>query len=168
MSGRKAYPLRWPETKTDFVRTAARFNATIIPLSAVGLVDGVNVLAEPEDFMKIPFVGDRLKSFSDTVGAARYDERAEDEPVGLPLAVPGLPQRNYFLFGKPISLAHVDPNDKEQCHQVYLETKLQVRQGIDDLLRAREKDPFRDTRVRLAYERVLGKAAPTFPIDELN
>lgn len=34
----EAYKLLWPE-KTDFVRTAAKFNATIVPLSAVGAAD---------------------------------------------------------------------------------------------------------------------------------
>ena len=34
----EAYKLLWPE-KTDFVRTAAKFNATIVPLCAIGSAD---------------------------------------------------------------------------------------------------------------------------------
>ena len=167
MSGRTDYPLIWPD-KIDFVRTAARFNATIIPLSAVGMIDGVNVIAEPQDIMKVPFIGDRLRNLSSNVGPARYDEQVGDEPVGIPLAVPSLPQRNYFIFGKPISLKDVDPKDKDACLEAYHMAQSQVRQGIDDLLRAREKDPFKDTPRRLAYERVFGKQAPTFSVSEIN
>lgn len=168
MSGDTSYPLRWPESKIDFVRTAARFNATIVPLSAIGMIDGVNVIAEPEDFLRIPFVGDGIESFSSTVGAARYDETAVDEPVGLPLAMPKLPKRNYFIFGPPLCLREVDPNDREACWEAYQMVKAQVRGGIDDLVRAREKDPFADTRLRLLYEQVWKKQAPTFPTECLN
>jgi hypothetical protein len=166
LTGRKDYPLFWP-TKTDFVRTAARFNATIIPLSAVGMLDSVNVLVESEDVYKIPFVGRRVRELSQNVTAARYD-REKEEGLTPPIALPGLPARNYFLFGKPISTKDVDPSDKEACARVYRQAQDGVRQGLDDILRAREKDPFKDTPRRLVYERLFGKQAPTFPIDILN
>jgi len=38
LSTREDYPLFWPN-KTDFVRTAAKFNATVIPVSAVGCLE---------------------------------------------------------------------------------------------------------------------------------
>jgi hypothetical protein len=166
LSGRKDYPLFWP-TKTDFVRTAARFNATIIPLSAVGMLDSVNVLVESEDVYKIPFIGQRVREVSQNVTAARYD-REKEEGFTPPIALPTLPARNYFLFGKPISTKDVDPNDKEACARVYRQTQDGVRRGLDDILRARERDPFKDSPRRLVYERLFGKQAPTFPIDELN
>jgi hypothetical protein len=167
LSGRKDYPLFWP-TKTDFVRTAARFNATIIPLSAVGMLESVNVLLESDEVFKIPFVGDRVRELSEKTKAARYDRKNQDEVLTPPIALPTLPARNYFLFGKPISTKDVDPNDKEACARVYQETQGGLRRGLDDILRARELDPFKDTPRRLVYERLFGKQAPTFPIDELN
>jgi hypothetical protein len=166
LSGRKDYPLFWP-TKTDFVRTAARFNATIIPFSAVGMLESVNVLVEAEDVFEIPFLGQRVRELSENVTAARYDRKKEDV-FTPPIAVPTLPARNYFLFGKPISTKDVDCNDKAACARVYRKTEDRVRRGIDDILRARELDPFKDTPKRLVYERLFGKKAPTFPIDELN
>lgn len=166
-SGRKDYPLLWPD-KVDFVRTAARFNATIVPLSAIGMVDSVNVLAETEDVFKLPFIGERAKATSQNVTSARYDQRNEDELFGFPLFTLKLPSRNYFLFGKPISARDIDPNDKEACARLYKEVQSTVRTGLDDLLRARERDPFRSTPKRLAYERVFGKKSPTFPLEELN
>jgi hypothetical protein len=166
LSGRKDYPLFWP-TKTDFVRTAARFNATIIPLSAVGMLDSVNILVESEDVYKIPFVGERIRELSQNVTAARYDQDKE-EGFTPPIAVPILPARNYFLFGKPISTKDIDPDDKEACAKVYQQTQDGVRRGLDDILRVREHDPFKDPRRRLVYEQLFGKQAPTIPIDELN
>jgi hypothetical protein len=163
---RKDYPLFWP-TRTDFVRTAARFNATIIPLSAVGMLDSVNVLVKSEDVYKIPFVGERIRALSQNVTAARYD-REKEEGVTPPIALPTLPARNYFLFGKPISTKNVDPDDKEACARVYRQAEGGVRRGLDDILRAREFDPYKDPRRRLVYERLYGKKAPTFPIDKLN
>ena len=166
-SGRKDYPLFWPE-KTDFVRTAARFNATILPLSAIGMVDSVNVLAEPQQIIDIPFLGSQLRSLNSNISSARFDAKKDDEVIGFPLVVPGLPERNYFLFGEPISLAGTDPNDKDACSAVYKKVQSEIRSGIDALLRAREYDGYRDTRKRLLYEQVYKKQAPTFPIDKLD
>lgn len=167
LSGRKDYPLFWP-TKVDFVRTAAKFNATIIPVSAIGMLDSVNVLAETDYVLKLPFIGERARKLTQNATAARYDKRNEDEVLLPPIAIPTIPARNYFVFGTPVSTNDVDPKDKEACSKVYRQTKDEVRRGIDDLLRAREQDPFKDTPQRLVYERLFNKKAPTFPIDELN
>lgn len=166
-SGRKDYPLFWPE-KVDFVRTAAKFNATILPLSAIGMVDSVNVIAEPQQVADIPFLGSRLRSFNANISAARFVEKNEDEVIGFPIAVPQLPARNYFLFGKPLSLKDVDPNDREACSIIYDQVKFEVQKGIIDLLRAREDDLYKDAAKRLAYEQVTQKQAPTFAVDKLN
>ena len=45
----EAYRLFWPEGRTDFVRLAARFNATLVPFGAVGAADLVSFLADAED-----------------------------------------------------------------------------------------------------------------------
>jgi len=167
LSRRNDYPLFWPDKEVDFVRTAAKFNATILPLSSVGMADSVQVLAEPQELLRLPFIGDRVREFNMNVSAARYDSQ-EDDTIGFPLALPKLPARNYFIFGKPIPLHNVDPKDKLACAKVYREVRDEVRRGLDDILRAREIDPFLYTPRRLLYERVYGKKAPTFPVDELN
>ncbi|GKY96946.1 hypothetical protein MPSEU_000653600 [Mayamaea pseudoterrestris] len=166
-SGRTDYPLFWP-TKVDFVRTAAKFNATIVPLSAIGMVDSVNILAEPRQIAEIPILGDQLKLLSANISSARFDERNVNETIGFPILVPKLPARNYFLFGLPMNLKGVDPNDKEACAKVYFQVQDQVRQGIDDLLCARELDPYKDAPKRILYEQVFKRPAPTFSVDKLN
>lgn len=165
----RSYPLHWPKSKTDFVRTAARFNATIVPFSSVGMVDSFNILLEPKYVVHLPILGDWAREQNMNMSRARYDSKPEeDEFIGFPLVGPTMPQRNYFLFGQPIDTTRLDPHDEEECARVYKMTQNAVRRGIDDLIKARQHDPFRDSIKRLLYERIFQKKAPTFPIDVLN
>jgi hypothetical protein len=168
LSSRKDYPLFWPEDKTDFIRTAARFNATIVPVSAVGMLDSVEVLVEPQEVFNVPFIGAWAKNFNQNISAARYDQKGNEEILGIPLALPKLPARNYFIFGKPVDLSELDPKDKDGCQDAYRQVQMEVRNGLDDLLEARKHDPYSDTPKRLVYERIFGKTAPTFQVDEIN
>jgi hypothetical protein len=167
LMGRKDYPLFWPEDM-DFVRTAAKFNATIVPLAAVGMVDGFSVLLEREEILKLPVLGDLVRNATTTPTNARYGKRQTGELLTPPAILPGVPARNYFIFGKPFDTTSIDPKDLQSCEQLYRATRQEVRSGLDDILRSRAKDPFLNTPQRMAYERVLNKRAPTFSIDELN
>jgi len=167
MSGRRDYALQWPE-KVDFVRVAARFNAIIIPFSAIGMVDSAKTVLDYEDVWRVPFLRDLAKRASANVTAARFDEKDEDEIIGAPIALPSVPARNYFLFGKPVDTSNVDPKNRAQCTRVYQEVKASVKNGIDDLLQARKHDPFRDSLTRIPYEQVLRKSSPTFSTEILN
>jgi hypothetical protein len=132
------------------------------------MVDSVNVIAEPPDILNLPFVGERLRRLVANQTAARYDQKPEDEVVVFPVAVPSPPARNYFLFGRPIDTTDIDPRDKDACKRIYETAQQEVRKGIDDLLRARDKDPFQHAPARLAYEQLFQRKAPTFPVDVLN
>ena len=69
------YELFWPE-KADFVRVAARFNATIVPISAVGSADSANILLDPDELLNLPFgLGDRLRNSSENTISARFDQK---------------------------------------------------------------------------------------------
>ena len=48
------YQVFWPE-KTDFVRVAAKFNATIVPLAAIGAADSVEILLDAPELLQLPF-----------------------------------------------------------------------------------------------------------------
>ena len=163
----EAYQIFWP-SKVDFVRTASKFNATIIPLVAVGMADSLNIILEPEEVADLPIVGRRAKSFAKNVTAARFDVQDEEESFLPPIVVPGLPSRNYFLFGKPISTSTIDPSNKDDCENVYKALQLQMKEGFEDILVARQGDPYRKAGPRFAYERITGKQAPTFAIEKLN
>ncbi len=163
----ESYQLFWPE-KVDFVRTAARFNATIVPVSAVGMADSFNFLLDSKELLDVPVLGQRAKDFANNVTAARFDRNDEDELFLPPIAVPGPPSRNYFVFGKPIYTHELDPKDKDGCKTTYLNIQDEMASAFDDVLEAREKDAFKDAAPRLAYERLTGQKAPTFKIDEMN
>jgi pimeloyl-ACP methyl ester carboxylesterase/1-acyl-sn-glycerol-3-phosphate acyltransferase len=163
----ESYQLFWPE-KTDFVRTAARFNATIVPISAVGMADSFNILVESSEIENIPILGQRAKEFASNITAARFDVENEDESFLAPLVAPGLPSRNYFIFGKPLYTSELDPRDKDACKQAYKAIQEEMNRGFEDILEAREKDPFKDAGPRFTYERLAGRQAPTFDISEVN
>lgn len=165
----EAYQLFWPE-KVDFVRVAARFNATIVPISAVGAADSANVLIDAPDMLTLPFgLGERAANNTKNVISARYDMTDSEELFQPPLVVPKpLPSRHYFVFGQPFDTSDIGHKDKEACSKVYSDVKSELERGLADVLKAREKDPFKDTVSRLAYERFYGKQAPTFPLEELN
>lgn len=160
------YKLFWPE-KVDFVRTAAKFNATIVPVCAVGIPESLRIIADSKEAESIPFLFDSYKELISNSAAARFDTAAEDEYFLPPLVAPGLPSRNYFVFGRALETKSLDPKDKEACKEVYQKLKDEIYTGLDAIRSAREKDPYKDAPRRLAYERFMGKKAPTFDISEM-
>lgn len=164
----EAYQLFWPE-KVDFVRTAARFNATIIPISAVGAADSINVLLDAPEVAKLPFgLGQRALEASANTTSARFNVDDESELFTPPIVAPARPARHYFMFGRPMSTEDLHHNDMESCQEFYQAVQDELVRGFDDILSAREHDPYADPVRRLAYERLLGKQAPTFSISQLN
>lgn len=165
----EAYKLFWPE-KVDFVRVAARFNATIVPVSAVGGADSANILLDTPDILNLPFgLGERARNNTKNTVAARYDSENEEEIFQPPLVAPKLlPARHYFVFGKPFDTSNLDHKDKSACQMFYKNVQNELIRGLDDVLEARLRDPYANTLQRLVYENMLGKSAPTFPLSELN
>lgn len=165
----EAYELFWPE-KVDFVRVAARFNATIIPISAVGAADSASILLDNTEILDLPFgLGERALSNTQNTISARFDQENGDELFQPPLVVPKLtPARHYFIFGKPFDTSAIDHQNKEACGIMYKDIKAELRRGLDDLLDARKKDPYQDFSARFITEQITGKQTPTFPIEELN
>lgn len=70
LKGQK-YKLLWPE-REEFVRMAARFGATIVPVAAIGCEDAVTMLADAEEIKRIPILGARVaQNALDTIPQAR-------------------------------------------------------------------------------------------------
>lgn len=166
-----AYKLLWPDD-VDFVRTAAKFNATVVTLAAVGAYESYNILATQEQILDSP-LGKRAMENSKKVPNAnprRKDGKEEIfvPPINFPKAVPA---RHYFLAGKPFDLDELDHNDKEACSSCYSSIKADLQGNIDKLLKAREKDIYSlggiDGLSRLAFETASGARAPTFHTEEL-
>ena len=156
----------WSE-ESDFVRTAAKFDATIFPFSSVGAAESA-IFLDPLPFADT--LNDALLRATAKHGApfdARYD--AGGELISFPLVVPKpLPSRHYFLFDKPIDLSNVDHKDKHDCSKIYRGIQQTIKRGCNDLLHARKRDPFEDPWRRVAYEQLWRKQAPTFSLDLLN
>ncbi len=166
----EAYQLFWPE-KVDFVRVAAKFNATIVPLSAIGAADSVEIFLDAPDLLKLPFgIGDNLANFTSSAPSARFDAANEDELFLPPLALPKpFSARHYFLFGKPYDTTLVDAKDQDACLLAYKAIKEEVEQDIQALLEARKHDTYAfDGVKRSSYQRFFGKAPPTFPLESLS
>lgn len=60
MKGEK-YQLFWPE-ESEFVRMAAKFGATIVPLAGVGLEDSIDILLDANEIDDIPVVNTYVKN----------------------------------------------------------------------------------------------------------
>lgn len=150
------YQLKWPEEQ-EFVRIAAKFNATIVPLSGIGIDDSIDIIASSKEMLNVPVIGDFLKRSMDNVKKVR-----EDETLVFPLTRPRAINRLYFKLGKPIRTSKDVVNDKEKCEEIYQEAKRGVEEGISYLKKNRLQDPYRDLIPRVLYEQNTSKKAPTF------
>ncbi|XP_010025089.2 acyltransferase-like protein At1g54570, chloroplastic [Eucalyptus grandis] len=134
------YKLFWPD-QPEFVRMAARFGATIVPFGTVGEDDITNMILDNNEVMKIPFVGDYIKKYSRDNIRVR-----ENEAVSVPVLLPRIPGRFYYLFGKPIETRgrYESLKDRENANELYLQVKSGVENCIAYLLKKREEDPYRN------------------------
>mmetsp|Transcript_19534 Transcript_19534/g.28967 ORF Transcript_19534/g.28967 Transcript_19534/m.28967 type:complete len:721 (+) Transcript_19534:249-2411(+) len=167
----EAHKLFW-QPEADFVRTAVKLNATIVPLSSVGLADSFDILLSNRQLVELPIVGENLRNVSQRTIAARFDQQAGDElflpPLFFPKVVEG-PARQYFVFGKPFDTSHYSHKDTDKCRDLYQAVQSELNRGFDDVLEARPKDPSHANRWgRVLQERLLQKPVPTFGVDELN
>jgi len=156
------YQLFWPP-QPEFVRIAAKANATIIPFSGIGsdeFFDGT--LLDSDDLLGLPVLGEWLRER--TRDLPSY---VEDDVFVPPVPAPRLqgPRRNYFLFGEPVSTAELDHRDRDACTEVYAKVRRSVEAGLEHLLEARKKDPFEETTLRYAWEQATGVQAPAFTLD---
>jgi len=161
------YKLFWTE-EPEFVRVAARFGATIVPIAAVGCEDSVEMLLDAPELRSLPFVGDRITQTAMRIPQARRGIKAngtEDEMFIAPLSVPKPPERFYFSFGEAIVTSKEDANNPQRVRELYSQTKAALEGDIAWLLRHRQRDPYRHLSRRLLYETFnRGQQAPTFPL----
>lgn len=161
------YMLFWPE-RSEFVRMAARFGATIIPFAAVGEDDIAELLLDYDDMIKIPYIRDWIEQLNRDVPNVRSDMPGDisNQKLYIPGLAPKIPGRFYYLFGKPIATAgrKNELRDKEKAHALYLHIKAEVEEAITYLQQKRKEDPYRQILPRILYEATWGfrRQAPTF------
>lgn len=121
----------WPDgpLSADFARIAARHNATIIPIAAVGADEGFLVLLDSAQLRRlVPFL-----------------PGGNEPPEGpiAPLSIPLPPERYYFCFGKPISSMDTDPSDRSACASLYRACRRELTESISYLENTRSNDRYR-------------------------
>jgi len=157
------YKLFWPSASksSDFVPLAAKAGATIVPVAAIGAEEGFNMLLDADEMLELPYFGERLRESAKSTPVGRPGER-----FVVPLSVPQLPERFYFLFGAQISTAGVDASDAEACVAVYEAVRRELESCIDFLLSKRQQDPYRALLPRAAVEASWNwtRQAPSFTL----
>ena len=158
----EAYQLFWPDgaRSSDFARVAARFNATIVPVAAIGAEEGSHMLLDADDLLALPILGRRLADGARDAPAGRVGER-----FVAPLTVPAFPGRYYYMCCRPIPTAGVDAADKAACAELYGAVRTELEEGIAYLLAKRREDPHEGFLPRGAVEAWSNwtRQAPTFP-----
>ncbi|KAG8385010.1 hypothetical protein BUALT_Bualt04G0177700 [Buddleja alternifolia] len=161
------YKLFWPE-QSEFVRMAARFGAKIIPFGSVGEDDIGQLLLDYDDLRRIPYFKAAIEDLTDEAVKLRSDALGEvaNQDVHLPIILPKVPGRFYYLFGKPIETEgrKQELKSREKAHELYLEVKSEVEKCLGYLKEKRENDPYRSIFSRLSYQATHGfdSEVPTF------
>ena len=166
-----AYDLTgWAET-TDFVRAAAKYNATLVPFSSIGAAESALFWNELPGWKDVaPGVQDMLQRAAGARAPtdARYNAVARQKIIDFPLVFPKpWPARHYFWFHDAVPLP-VDYRDRDACAAVYRNVKRQIQDGCTKLVRAAAQDPYRDAFRRVPYEQLTRRSAPSFAVDVLN
>ncbi|CAM0908528.1 unnamed protein product [Alopecurus aequalis] len=163
----EAYKLFWPD-QPEFVRMAARFGVTVIPFGCVGEDDFLEIILDYNDEKNIPYLREGIKSFNEDFTGVRDTVKGEDgnQVLHLPVVLPKVPGRLYFLFGKPIEMNGMDNvlTDRKNTNQVYLHIKSEAENLVSYLKRKRHEDPYRSITRRMFYQATWGPSAqvPTF------
>ncbi|CAK9192879.1 unnamed protein product [Sphagnum troendelagicum] len=160
-----AYKLLWPK-KAEFVRTAIRHGATIIPVAAVGGDDFIQILLDQEQVLQFPVIGEIIRIMGANMPHARVGNRTErsDQPFLAPLGLPKLPPRMYFAFQQPIYTYEFPQllHDKEAVDKLYKLVQSEIESGLDYLLQKRKEDTYESFIPRAIFEGTWGHSAPTF------
>ncbi|KMZ60507.1 Esterase/lipase/thioesterase family protein [Zostera marina] len=163
------YKLFWPE-KSEFIRMASRFGATIVPFGAVGEDDIFELALDFDDLANVPFHDRFLEKINHDSVRLRNDASGElkNQHLHFPIMLPKIPGRLYLLFGKPIKTQgrENELKCKEKEEELYLNVQSEVEDSIDYLKTKREKDPYRNILSRLVYKATHGfdTEVPTFEL----
>lgn len=136
------YKLFW-KPNLDFVRPAVKFDAIIVPFSAVGADDAVDILIDGQELQQLPYIGSVLQNL--------LNESRLSKDNLMPMAsFPPRTDRFYFKFHDPIDTAHGDYSDPDYCKTLYEQCRFVVQEGIEELFKLRASDPRRKlgTRIR--------------------
>ena len=133
----EAYQLKW-EKRLGFIKMAIQNQCTIVPFSAVGAEECYELVWDSKEILASP-LGTLLKQF----GVRKDMVIPLVKGVGLtPLP---RPQRFYYKFSAPITMENYKgmSEDKETLQELKTKVKVQIENGIEELLKIRAEDPNR-------------------------
>ncbi|XP_038985819.1 acyltransferase-like protein At1g54570, chloroplastic isoform X2 [Phoenix dactylifera] len=128
------------------------------------------MLLDYDDLVNLPFYDILDKRINQDAVRLRTESTGEvrNQALYLPILLPKIPGRLYFLFGRPIEMRgrREELKDKYKAQQLYMHVKSEVKNCITYLKEKREKDPYRNILPRLLYQLANGYTAevPTFEL----
>lgn len=146
------YPVIWKQ-RMGFARLAIKHGCTIIPFSAVGMDDAFDVVIDAEDIHRSR-IAPVLRALNVRKDATMPWVRGMGR-TPLPR-----PERLYFRFGTPVRTDRVKgrQSDDTVVRGIREQVRVQVEQGIAELLEYREQDPARTIKGRV--KETLRKVVP--------
>lgn len=134
------YQLIWKE-RTGFARMAIEHRCPILPFSAVGVEDALDIVFDANDFHASP-LGEWLRG----LGLQLPDELMIPIFKGIGLTPIPRPERLYFYFAEPIDTnEYADQGDIESASQRLRDrVRDAVEEGIRHLQEIQRDDPKRD------------------------
>lgn len=123
------YKLVWKQ-RIGFAKMAIQHQATIVPFSAVGMDDAVDIAFDADDILRSP-LGRALKKLG------------VREDAIMPIAWGLRLERFYFRIGTPIPTDAFESDSDEACWELRRRTAAAIEDGIDRLLEERAQDPQR-------------------------
>ncbi|KAF3961611.1 hypothetical protein CMV_013792 [Castanea mollissima] len=108
--------------------------------------------------MKIPVVNDLVRDANGNAIRVRDEASGEvaSQKLFIPLLMPKIPGRFYYLFGKPIKTKGREDilKDKQVANQLYLQVKSEVERQMSFLIKKRKEDPYRSIVDRTLYKAI--------------
>lgn len=138
------YRLIWKE-RIGFARLAIQYGVPIVPFASVGVEDMFEIVVDADDILRSP-VGDLLRALGITEQPwFRHGEVIP--PIARGRGLGPLPrlERQYFLFGEPISTESYAGRheDRDACFALREQVKTAIESQIQALREVREADPER-------------------------
>mmetsp|Transcript_8266 Transcript_8266/g.14960 ORF Transcript_8266/g.14960 Transcript_8266/m.14960 type:complete len:631 (-) Transcript_8266:1047-2939(-) len=129
--GDEYYAVKWKD-EVDFVRPAVKFNALIVPVSAIGADDSVELILDTEEQLEFPILGGLIKNI--------VSQNGGDLEHLHPITTFPKPERMYFQFHSVIDCSQYS---MDQSSEIYDRVRSNVENGIQDLIQYRNRDPQR-------------------------
>nr|XP_043630906.1 acyltransferase-like protein At1g54570, chloroplastic [Erigeron canadensis] len=147
--------LFWPD-KQEFVRMAVKSGATIIPYGGVGEDDLFELIFDYNDIKRNPLPNLLWSAYNQGRKNLRKGMKGEigKQQFHMPVFLPKMPGRVYYLFGKPIRTKGKEymSNDEDYLQELYMKIRSDVENNMDYLLKKREEDPYRNVVDRLVWK----------------